>query len=44
MAASGGPGLIGLADRVAALGGTIAIASPPGRGTSLRVELPVVSQ
>jgi len=39
-----GSGLTGLADRIAALGGTIAIASPPGRGTSLRVELPVVSQ
>jgi signal transduction histidine kinase len=39
-----GSGLTGLADRVAALGGTIAIASPPDRGTSLRVELPVVSE
>jgi signal transduction histidine kinase len=39
-----GSGLTGLADRIAALGGTIAIASPPGRGTSLRVGLPVVSQ
>jgi PAS domain S-box-containing protein len=39
-----GSGLTGLADRVAALGGTIAITSPPGEGTSLRVELPVVRQ
>jgi signal transduction histidine kinase len=39
-----GSGLTGLADRVAALGGTIAITSPPDRGTSLRVELPVVGQ
>jgi PAS domain S-box-containing protein len=39
-----GSGLTGLADRVAALGGTIAITSPPGKGTSLHVELPVVSQ
>jgi PAS domain S-box-containing protein len=39
-----GSGLTGLADRVAALGGTIAITSPPGKGTSLRVELPLVSQ
>jgi PAS domain S-box-containing protein len=38
-----GSGLTGLADRVAALGGTITIASPPARGTSLRVELPVVA-
>jgi signal transduction histidine kinase len=36
---SGGSGLTGLADRVEALGGTIWIASPPGEGTSLRVEL-----
>jgi PAS domain S-box-containing protein len=39
-----GTGLTGLTDRVAALRGTLAIASPPGRGTSLRVELPVVSR
>jgi glucose-6-phosphate-specific signal transduction histidine kinase len=39
-----GSGLTGLADRVAALGGTIAIASPPDSGTSVRVELPVVGQ
>jgi PAS domain S-box-containing protein len=39
-----GSGLTGLADRVAALGGTITITSPPGEGTSLRVELPVVRQ
>ena len=34
-----GSGLTGLTDRVEALGGTIRIASPPGRGTSLHVEL-----
>ena len=34
-----GSGLTGLVDRVEALGGTILIASPPGKGTSLRVEL-----
>jgi signal transduction histidine kinase len=39
-----GSGLIGLADRIAALGGTIAITSPPGKGTSLRVELSVGGQ
>jgi signal transduction histidine kinase len=39
-----GSGLTGLADRVAALGGTIAISSPPGEGTSLHVELPVVDR
>jgi signal transduction histidine kinase len=36
-----GSGLIGLTDRVEALGGTIAIASPPGEGTIMVVELPV---
>ncbi|MDX6246749.1 MAG: hypothetical protein QOF10_109, partial [Kribbellaceae bacterium] len=36
-----GSGLIGLADRVEALGGKIAVASPAGEGTSLQVELPV---
>jgi signal transduction histidine kinase len=35
-----GSGLVGLADRVQALGGTITIASPSGQGTTLRVELP----
>ena len=39
-----GSGLTGLTDRVTALGGTIGIASPPARGTSLRVELPIERQ
>jgi signal transduction histidine kinase len=34
-----GSGLRGLADRVEALGGRFAMTSPPGEGTSLRVEL-----
>jgi signal transduction histidine kinase len=38
---SRGSGLTGLVDRIEALGGTIAIASRPGEGTSLRVELPL---
>jgi signal transduction histidine kinase len=37
----GGSGLIGLADRVEALGGTIKVHSPAGRGTSLQVDLPI---
>ena len=41
---SRGSGLTGLADRVEALGGTIWIASSPGEGTSLRIELPLDSQ
>ncbi len=36
----GGSGLRGLADRVEALGGRLTISSPPGRGTSLRAEIP----
>jgi PAS domain S-box-containing protein len=36
-----GGGLRGLADRVAALEGQLAISSVPGAGTALRVELPV---
>jgi signal transduction histidine kinase len=37
---SGGSGLRGLADRVEALGGSLMISSPPGRGTTLRAEIP----
>jgi signal transduction histidine kinase len=36
-----GSGLIGLTDRVDALGGTIDVASPTGQGTTLHVTLPV---
>jgi signal transduction histidine kinase len=39
----GGSGLIGLQDRVEALGGTISVTSPPGQGTLLRVVLPADS-
>ena len=35
-----GSGLTGLADRVAAAGGRLLLASPPGGGTLVRVELP----
>lgn len=35
-----GSGLIGLADRVEALGGTIKVISPAGQGTTLHVTLP----
>jgi len=37
-----GTGLVGLKDRVEALGGTITVASPVGAGTSLQVELPLI--
>jgi signal transduction histidine kinase len=36
-----GSGLLGLIDRVEALGGTITVTSPPGQGTSMVLELPV---
>ena len=36
-----GSGLVGLRDRVAALGGTIEVASGPGRGTSLVARIPI---
>jgi signal transduction histidine kinase len=35
-----GSGLAGLADRVEALGGRFTVSSPPGRGTTLRAEIP----
>jgi len=35
-----GPGLVGVADRVGALGGTLSIDSPPGRGTRLLARIP----
>jgi signal transduction histidine kinase len=38
-----GSGLRGLSDRIEALGGTLAVESPPGRGTRLRAEIPCVS-
>ncbi|MDP9269411.1 MAG: GAF domain-containing protein, partial [Chloroflexota bacterium] len=37
----GGSGLIGLRDRVQALGGSIEVNSPPGKGTVIVVELPL---
>ena len=41
---SRGSGLSGLADRVAALDGTLAVDSPPGEGTRVRVEIPCAPQ
>jgi len=38
-----GSGIVGLADRVEALGGTIAVTSPPGEGTAIALKLPVES-
>lgn len=39
----GGSGLVGLTDRVEAVGGTILVDSPPGQGTRLNVDLPMVA-
>jgi signal transduction histidine kinase len=39
-----GTGLRGLADRVEALGGSLSLESPPGGGTRLALELPLVGQ
>ncbi|MGW3349270.1 CHASE3 domain-containing protein [Nonomuraea rubra] len=36
-----GSGLLGLADRVEALGGTVTVDSPPAQGTTLHADLPV---
>jgi signal transduction histidine kinase len=41
---SQGSGLVGLADRVEALGGRLEITSPAGRGTLLSLEIPLESQ
>ena len=38
---SHGTGLVGLKDRVEALGGRILLDSTPGAGTRLRAELPI---
>ena len=39
-----GSGLVGLKDRVEALGGTLTVHSPAGAGTALHVELPLADQ
>ena len=39
-----GSGLIGLTDRVEAIGGRMEICSPAGSGTSLRVNIPLESR
>jgi signal transduction histidine kinase len=38
-----GSGILGLTDRIEALGGTISIASPPRGGTTLSVDLPMAT-
>jgi PAS domain S-box-containing protein len=36
-----GSGLVGLSDRIDALGGTLRVSSPPGTGTTVLIEVPV---
>jgi signal transduction histidine kinase len=36
-----GSGLVGLSDRIAALGGTLQVTSPAGEGTTLLIEIPL---
>jgi signal transduction histidine kinase len=39
-----GSGLVGLSDRIEALGGTLEVTSPIGSGTTLLIEIPVEGQ
>jgi signal transduction histidine kinase len=40
---TGGSGLIGLTDRVEALGGRLSLHSPPGAGTTVEISLPLTA-
>jgi PAS domain S-box-containing protein len=42
--ASAGSGLVGLSDRVEALGGRFALDSPPGQGTKISIEMPLTAE
>jgi signal transduction histidine kinase len=39
-----GTGLLGLRDRIEALGGTLQVTSPIGKGTTLLIEIPLEDQ
>jgi signal transduction histidine kinase len=39
-----GSGLVGLSDRIEALGGTLQVTSPAGKGTTLLIEVPLEGQ
>jgi signal transduction histidine kinase len=39
-----GSGLVGLSDRIDALGGTLAVTSPTGGGTTILIEIPLLGQ
>ena len=42
--ASAGSGLVGLIDRVEALGGRFALDSPPGHGTRISIDMPLIAE
>jgi PAS domain S-box-containing protein len=42
--ASAGSGIVGLIDRVEALGGRFTLDSPPGRGTTISIEMPLTAE
>jgi GAF domain-containing protein len=42
--ANQGSGLVGLSDRIEALGGTLHVTSPAGQGTTLLIEIPLADQ
>jgi PAS domain S-box-containing protein len=42
--ASAGSGLVGLIDRIEALGGRFALDSPPGQGTRISIEMPLTAE
>jgi signal transduction histidine kinase len=39
-----GSGLVGLSDRIEALGGTLQVTSPTGSGTTLLIQIPIEGQ
>jgi signal transduction histidine kinase len=39
-----GSGLVGLSDRIEALGGTLEVTSPAGHGTTLLIEIPAAAE
>ncbi|MCW2962948.1 MAG: domain S-box protein [Actinomycetia bacterium] len=42
--AAQGSGMVGLSDRIEAVGGTFTVSSPPGDGTHIQVEIPLATE
>jgi signal transduction histidine kinase len=40
---TGGSGLVGLTDRMEALGGRLSISSPPGAGATVDIDVPIAA-